>query len=143
MLQHALLFAGTIACLLTGCSGDGKVPVSGIVTWNGTPVEQGHLVFTPVDPSVTPEGTKIEDGKFACRAFPGEKKVEIYADHAVGKPDPVMNLQRYEPYIPIRYNEQTELSVTVETDGGNAFTFDLVGKKGDKIPGGGVATSLP
>jgi hypothetical protein len=128
---------------LTGCGGDGKIPVSGTVSWNGTPVEKGHIVFTPVDPAVTPEGSSIADGKFAFRATAGEKKVEIFADRPVGEPDPVMKLQRYAPYIPTRFNEKTELSVNVEAGGDNVFPFDLEGKKGDKIPGGDVATSLP
>ena len=118
-----------------GCGGDGKYPVSGTVRWNGDPVPEGSIIFTPVDPSVGPDAGQIENGRFRFRASEGQKKVEIFADREIGKPDPVMNVVRREQYIPIRYNEETELTVEVTPQGPNDFQLDLVAKEGDRKAG--------
>ncbi len=118
-----------------GCGGDGKYPVSGTVGWNGDPIPEGSIIFTPVDPSVGPDAGQIENGRFRFRASAGPKKVEIFADRDVGKPDPVMNVVRREQYIPIRYNEETELTVEVTPQGPNDFQLDLVAKEGDRKAG--------
>jgi hypothetical protein len=140
MTQHLsrLIVAGWLICCL-GCNNDGLVPVSGTVSWNGEPIEKGMINFFPTDASKRPHGEKIVDGKFAFRASPGEKRVEIFADRPVGKPDPVMNLQRYEQFIPTRYNEETELTASVASSGENSFDFALEQKKGDKMAGSGVS----
>lgn len=127
--------------LWIGCSGDGKVPVSGTVTWNGEAVIEGNIIFTAVDPAIGPDASDIIDGRFAFRSTPGEKRVEIFADRAVGKVDAVMNTQRREQYIPTRYNEETELTVNVIAGGDNQFNLALQEKKGDEKAGGRVSQS--
>ena len=123
---------------LVGCGGDGKYPVSGSVRWDGEPIPDdhtGHVVFTPVDPTITPDAGKIgPGGTFHFRSSPGEKKVEIYIDRPMGKTSQVMNAEVRQPYIPTRYNEQTELQITVGTSG-NDFEFALESQPGDKIAG--------
>ena len=79
------------------------------------------------------------DGKFEFRASAGDKRVEVFADRPIGKPDPVMKLQRYQQFIPTRYNEETELTATVEPRGDNSFDFALESKKGDKMAGSDVS----
>lgn len=121
---------------LTGCGGDGKVPVAGKITWNNEPIAKGHIAFMPVNPAQTPDATAIVGGNFSLRALPGEKRVEVFADRPVGAPDPVMRLQRYEQYIPTRYNEQSELKVTINSSGENVLTLSLTEQPGDKKAGG-------
>lgn len=124
--------------VLLGCHGDGLVSVSGTAQWQGQPIEKGMINFYPTDPSQRPHGGPIEDGAFSFRASPGEKLVEVFADRPVGEPDPVMNLQRYEQFIPTRYNEATELTATVTSSGGT-FEFLLVEEEGDKRAGSDVS----
>ena len=121
--------------MAVGCDSDGKYPVSGTVTWNGDPVPEGSIIFTPVDPSVGPDATQIENGRFHLRASEGQKKVEIFADRDIGKRDRVMNIVRREQYIPTRYNEKTELTVEVTAQGPNDYQLDLVAKEGDRKAG--------
>lgn len=120
-----------VACVLisAGCSGDGKYPVNGTVTWNGEPIpadQNGHVTFLPVDPSETPDAGPIgPDGTFSFRSAPGEKKVEILISRPVGKVVESMGMAAQEQYIPARYNEETELVVEIVA-GANDLQFDLV-----------------
>lgn len=127
--------------VVAGCGGDGKVPVSGTVTWNGKPLADGNIIFTPMDPTIGPDASRVTNGRFEFRSSPGKKRVEVFADRAVGAVDPVMHTQRREQYIPTRYNEDTELTVRVNSDGENRFTFDLIAREGDKKAGSDVSTS--
>ena len=138
-VRHTWLLVSLVS--LAGCNNDGLIAVSGKVTWNGDPIERGNISFYPTDPSLRPDAGAIVDGKFQFRASPGEKRVEIFADRPVGKPDKVMNLQRYEQFIPTRYNEQTELRATV-SKGSKAFQFDLVAQD-DDVKAGSRASARP
>ena len=114
--------------LLAGCSGDGKYPVSGTVSWDGELIpadHNGHVTFMPVDTKLAPDSGPIVDGKYSFRASPGEKKVEILISRPTGKVIESMGMAREEMYIPEKYNEQTELMVEV-TSGDNQFPFELV-----------------
>ncbi len=124
-----LLFASSV-----GCQGDGKNPVSGTVTWNGKALEEGHLILTPSDKTKSPDAGPIQNGEFSFRASPGAKRVEIFADRAVGAVDPVMKTQAREQFIPIRYNEESDLKVEVTTRE-NRWTFDLKEQPGDRKAG--------
>ena len=117
-----------------GCQRDGKVPVAGIVKWNGAALEEGHLILTPNSASNGADAGPIKNGAFAFRASLGSKRVEVFADRAVGPIDPVMKTQAREQFIPTRFNEQTELKAEV-TDGENRWTFDLKEQPGDKKAG--------
>ena len=122
---------------MAGCNRDGKYPVSGTVSWNGEPIEKGHITLTPVDPSIGPDAGLITNGSFSFRASPGEKKVEILADRPIAsaKANAVMGgLVPHEQYIPVRYNEQTELAWTINKTT-NAQDFELVEQKGDRRAG--------
>ena len=112
-----------------GCGGDGKYPVTGTVTWEGTPIpadQNGFVTLTPIDASVAPDAGPIaEDGTFSFRASPGEKKVEILISRPVGKTVEAMGMSPQEQYVPERYNEKTELTATIE-EGANELKFDLI-----------------
>ena len=111
-----------------GCgAGDGKVPVSGVVTIDGAPMPDGYVTFTPAGGG-TPEAAPIAAGKFELGVKPGAHRVEIEASHFVGEKNPIMGLQPREQYVPARYNSETTLQSEVNADGENAFTFDLTSK---------------
>ncbi len=115
------------ALVLGGCgsSGPETYPVSGTVTWNGKPLPEGHIIFSPVDGAVAPDAGKILDGKFTFRAQAGQKRVKIEADREVGPRDPVMGTIPRQAYIPDRYNTETVLTAEVTPTGKNEFIFDL------------------
>lgn len=124
-----------VIIFLTGCGGDGKYPVRGTVTWEGDPIpidHNGYVTLTPVDSSTPPDAGPIINSEFNFRCTPGEKKVEILITRPHGKMVESMGAAPHEQYIPVRYNEETELTTTVETKS-NAFTFDLVPQKGDRV----------
>jgi hypothetical protein len=114
MMAMLLMFAGC---------GSGKTlrGISGEVTFDGEPVESGDIQFLPE--VGTPEGSNIIDGKYAANVSPGKMKVRIYAS----KPHPTQTTPNADPsapdlplmveYIPAKYNESTELAITVEGDG--------------------------
>ena len=119
-----------LACLAAfGCGGDGKYPVSGTVTWEGEPIpadQNGHITFMPTDTSIGPDAGPIgPDGTYSFRSSPGVKKVEILISRPKGKVIESMGMSAEEQYIPRKYNEETELSVTVEPKS-NELNFDLV-----------------
>ena len=120
-----------VTCFLTcvlGCGGDGKYPVSGTVTWEGTPIpaeHNGHITFMPLDTSVTPDACAIgADGKYSLRSSPGKKKVEILISRPSGKKVEAMGMAPEEMYIPRKYNEESELEIDVKAES-NSFDFDL------------------
>jgi hypothetical protein len=64
------LFAG--GCSLSPAS------VSGVVTYDGKPVESGEITFTPADGKGPTAGGKIEAGKYSVAdVHPGSKIVQV------------------------------------------------------------------
>jgi hypothetical protein len=106
----------------------GKVPVNGVVTWNGTPVKDGFITFKLADGKFAPEAGRIQDGSYAFDARPGKNNVEIRASkettYNVGLKQ--MNLVQY---IPSEFNTETKLTAEVSAESGkNSFEFKLTGK---------------
>ncbi|MHC5542190.1 hypothetical protein ACYOEI_28545 [Singulisphaera rosea] len=75
-----------ITCL--GCGDDSglppRIPVSGNITYKGTPVENGMINFAPVDPEGRAASGQIENGRYALTtikngdgALPGKYKVTV------------------------------------------------------------------
>jgi hypothetical protein len=125
-------FAATASWLLVlatvGCgAGNGKVPISGVVTFDGSPMPDGYITFTP-EGGGTPEAAPIAAGKFELGVKPGVHRVEVEASRFVGEKNPIMGLQPREQYVPARYNSETTLRSEVTPSGENAFTFDLASK---------------
>ncbi len=127
---YCLLAFVSFTCM--GCSGDGKYPVTGTVTWEGEPIppdQNGHVTFMPVDTSIAPDSGPIgEDGTFSFRSTPGEKKVEILISRPEGEVVQSMGMAAQEQYIPRKYNEETELRATI-VKGENDLVFELVPEK--------------
>lgn len=112
----------------SGCGpGDGKVAVTGTVAFDGAPMPDGYVTFTP-EQGGAPAAGAILAGKFSLRATPGAHRVEIEASRFVGPKNPVMGLQPREQYVPTRYNTETTLRGEVKTDSANEFEFNLSSK---------------
>src|SRR5262245_50489194 len=72
-------FTVLILCLASvlGCGGNGST-VSGTVTFNGEPIENGHINFYPADGKGAPVGGEIKNGKYTAKnVTPGKNKVEV------------------------------------------------------------------
>lgn len=120
-------FAALMGLLIVpGCGGGGprEYRVTGTVTFDGQPVEDGEIVFLPANSQGVPRAVKIVDGQFQCRLPEGEKRVEITATRESPTPAPD-GLPNYESYIPAMYNTESKLTADVRAVGDNALTFDL------------------
>lgn len=115
-----------------GCgSGNGKAVVSGKITFDGSPMPDGYVIFTP-DGGGTPDAGPILDGKFSFPAMPGTHRVEIEASRFVGPKNPIMGLQAREQYVPARYNSASTLRREVKSEDTNEFEFNLTSKEESK-----------
>lgn len=119
--------AALLLLLTSGCGGDGKVPVSGSVSFDGQPVERGEISFVPVEAGQSPDGGTIENGQFAFRTTPGAKRVEIRASRPL-PPEKQTDAAGtfYEDFIPARYNRESSLQQEVPAEGASGLKFDLV-----------------
>jgi hypothetical protein len=75
---------------ILGCGDSGGLParyrISGTVTYNGKPLEQGNINFVPDGPGGRPAGGTISDGQYTLTtqdlndgAVPGKYKVSVVA----------------------------------------------------------------
>lgn len=115
-----------------GCSrptgGRAEVQVKGNVTFNGTPVESGRILFREIEGSQQGFSGEIKQGSYSLTAVPGKMRVEITAsrpipgkfDYSNGEPAPVGEM-----YIPKKYNAESELTADVQAGKTNSFPFDL------------------
>lgn len=120
----------SFALLTLGCgpSGPKTYQVGGTVTFDGEPIPEGYITFSPEPRGETPVASKIVSGKYSLYATEGKKKISIQASRFIGPDNPIMGLRAKEQYIPERYNLETELHETVSADGENQFDFVLTAK---------------
>lgn len=120
--------------LLIGCDGGGgpaTAPVTGEVTFDGTPVADGRVLMRKVEGDGKAFSGEIKNGAYSLEAEPGTMAVEITAsrpvpgkfDRSNGTPEPVGEM-----YVPAKYNARTTLKAEVTAGGGNRFPFELVSK---------------
>ena len=133
LVPHKTYLCCLAACFLAvaGCGGEAGpavYPVTGTVTFDGSPVEKGRIQFTPVsgDRAFSAE---IKDGAYELEAQPGKMKVAIRASRIIpGKFDTSNPDEDPQPmgemYIPDVYNSRTTLEAEV-TAGENNFPFAL------------------
>lgn len=117
-LMCALLLMGS------GCS---QPTVSGTVTFDGQPVSEGHIAFVPESGTGQGGGANIVNGAYTLQTAPGKYKVEINASRMTPLPPGQTGMDgatsEVRPYIPARYNTQTELRTDVPAKG--KVDFDL------------------
>jgi hypothetical protein len=122
-----------ILCLTlvgVGCSGDGRRPVSGSVTVDGDPLEDGIIRFEPL--AGTPgsgSGTAIVSGRYALPAekglFPGKFRVRIESHQLTGKMYNDVIRGRQPEILPVKFAEEGPREVEVEAGGTAMFDFSL------------------
>nr|AYC79635.1 hypothetical protein [uncultured bacterium] len=75
----AAVLTAAAACL-SGCGGGSTATVSGAVTYEGQPVGDGYITFTPADGKGQDAGAKIADGRYTVIGLPpGPKVVKVMA----------------------------------------------------------------
>lgn len=134
--------AGFLAVAITsGCGADnplGRKAISGKITLDGKPLEQGTIAFQPlVEKGGVSAGAVIAAGGYSIKAekglTPGKYRVRINASEggpaaATDQPPGPTPAQTPKSLIPPKYNTQSELVAEVTEAGPNQFDFDLVSK---------------
>ena len=126
-----------LVCCAIGCGSPGApCSLSGQVTFDGKPIEDGNIRLDPIDGTPGPGGAaKIIDGEYAIPRnkgmLAGKHRVLISATRATGVMIRVETLgdgpsqrEKIEQYIPDRYNANSELVLEL-VPGENAKEFDL------------------
>lgn len=137
-----LTLRGALAVLLIMTCGCGSAPktlqVSGKVTYDGKPLEDGSIVFVPIGDDKAPgAGGTIKAGAYDIPASSGplqgvKYRVEISAMRKTGRKLPNImtpdsaTIEEVENYIPKIYNGQSTLETTVMPDNAGKQDFTLV-----------------
>jgi len=121
-----ILVVGIVA-LHAGC-GPAAVPkaaVSGTVTLDGKPMEEGEVSF--VTPGLPPELVSVRNGTFQGKVGVGSRRIEIRA-YRLGKPY-FMGPTKFEPspenYLPARFNSESNLVADVTAAGPNEYHWEV------------------
>lgn len=124
---------------LEGCGGEPKqLSVTGTVSFNGKPLEDGTIEFTSDSGAGLPVGSMITQGRYELPNPPGLAAatylVRINSRGGTREdPDAPPDLEIAAPdsgeQIPRQYNEETMLRAVVAADGPNTFSFELTGSR--------------
>ena len=132
------LYVCALALGIVGCSKadlKGRVPISGKVTLNGTPLKDGEILFDPIGSQQmrSQSGGKIHDGKYSLPAefglVPGEYAVRISSMEEVPgtrveSPNLELNVE-YRNLVPPKFGSASEQKVTVTNTGKQTFDFAM------------------
>lgn len=128
-----------LAAAAVGCGGPAPVPAGGTVTYNGQPVANANIVFTPTGSSGEAggriaTGQTDAQGKFTLStekpddgAVPGDYTVTVAPKAAVGvEGDYSLPAAQAKPPFPAHYTDPTSspLKQTVNS-GNNQFTLEI------------------
>lgn len=125
--------AAALLLAFGGCGQQSKLhQVSGAVTVDGAPLEDGSISFTPLDGQGPTAGTTIRGGQYRIEMPPGKKRVtiEAYRDGAAKRTDSYPGMADRPAkvqFLPARYNSQSTLDADV-TANAEPVNFDLESK---------------
>ena len=99
--------------------------ITGNVSYEGEPVQEGTIVFYPQEPNGVEDTAPIKAGKYDAQVKKGKKKVVINALREEGEIDPAMGVRPRKPYLPPEYSVEsmTKLQADVAADG--TYDFEL------------------
>jgi hypothetical protein len=149
-ILRVVAFSACLA-LLCGCGEDnplGRKAISGKVTLDGTPLDQGSISFQPVQtPGVAANtaavntGAVIEKGQYSIPAdqglLPGTYRVVISSPEQskIDTTDPNEAMKQAatgaappKERIPAEYNVNSNVTIEVKSDGKGTFDFDVKSK---------------
>ena len=116
-----------VVVITVGCGGltDGRLQISGEVTFDGQPVADGYVTLSPLGrgPSA---GGRIQDGKFNIERekgpMAGKYRVVLQAMRETGRMipiDPALpddTVAETVQYLPARYNTRSQLTADLSPD---------------------------
>jgi hypothetical protein len=127
--------------VIAGCGRDnplGRKAISGAVTLDGGPLDQGNIEFHPLFEGGVQSGGRISGGSYAIPApegvVPGKHRVSIVdfvptpplpPGHMPGDPVPPSP----KPKVPATWNSKSQQTVEVKKEGPFKFDFEIVTKK--------------
>jgi hypothetical protein len=129
-------FTALFGLVFLGCSDatGGRYEVSGSVTFNGQPLDQGVVMFVGVDQDKTQASAMVTNGKYqipkAQGLVPGKYRVAISAPDGKSPtdrdaaPGPTGNFTSKDR-IPPKYNTESTLEVEVKSGAENKFDFTV------------------
>ncbi len=129
-----LLILSHLGCGSDTTGGRKVVNVSGLVKFDGTPVDRGEVFFESDDDERRGYSAPIKNGTYQVKMEPGPKIVKITASRDIpGKfqelPGPVGEPPRMLPvtesFLPAKYNTQSNLRFTVAPKGNDDANFEL------------------
>jgi hypothetical protein len=137
-----LLLCGPVAlALFVGCGPEnpkGRKAISGHVTLDGGPLEQGNVEFHPMFEGGVQSGGRIVSGSYSIPAHEGvvlgQYRVSISdfvptpplpPGHMPGDPLPPSP----KPKVPAEWNNKSQHTVEVKKEGPFKFNFDILTKK--------------
>lgn len=133
---NAWWFVGIMACIAAGCNpqNDNYI-VTGKVSYDGQPLSRGQVVFEPRAAGKM-SVAQIHEGTYSLPAgfglSPGEYTVRITSDRPTGekvKPAVYSEDQTpadvYEQFLPAKYNQNSELTITVSPESVTSHDFVL------------------
>jgi len=141
-----LLVVGCLGSLawVCGCGSDplGRQAVSGKVTLDGAPLEQGSISFQPVEGGITSSGAVVTQGEYAIPRDkglpPGKYRVVINAIKPGtgqaelppgGMPGEEVEGPPAEELIPPEWNTNSEQFVEVSSSASAEFVHEIVTKQ--------------
>jgi hypothetical protein len=137
--QVALLLAAS-GLLIAGCGKNelGTVAVSGTVTFDGKPLDNGTVRFVPVDQKGRMAlGKILEDGKFVLATagsdgvIPGEYKISIQSQKMTAEvpaKDRELGIGGKESAIPDKFTKPETSGLTEKISGARTIDFNLTSK---------------
>lgn len=133
-----ILAAVLLVIPFVGCGGR-TIGVSGAVTLDGQPVEQGTIVFEPVDGKGATLGGRIENGRYAAAGqsgvLVGRKIVRIRGTRRTGRQVPAgppapadTMVDEVEQIVPAQYANESRTIVDIGPGRANGHDFHLESK---------------
>jgi len=113
------IFALIVLTLTTGC-GPSTATLTGTVTFDGKPLQEGDIIVSAAEGKVDSATGKISDGQYKVITTPGRKNVKISAQIVVNKikdspNDPNSTFQEIRKEIlPDRYHNKSTLTIDLK-----------------------------
>jgi hypothetical protein len=135
-LSLPLVFAAAV--LVAGCSGSygGRMEVTGAVKLVGQPIQDGTIVFKPLDKQDTQSGAQIvkgeykvprpqglKPGKYLVQISSGDGKTPVNLDEGAA-PGPSSNITSVDR-VPDDWNIRSKQEIEVKSSGPNRFDFEI------------------
>ena len=138
-----VILVGVGLLALVGCNSRTPMRVWGDVSYEGKPISDGQIVFTPMNGTPGPTtGGSIADGRYEVPVKNGpwrggtyQIEITALAKNGAKLPNPTdpsgPPVELADNYIPAQFNHQSELRVTISANAAqNKFDFHLRDKPG-------------